>query len=338
MSVYISIACLDIDQELIKTIKSAKDNSSNPENITISVALIGNKKFFDYVKKETSMYSKIILEYYDFDKNFGVGMSRWLAASKHTNEKYFLQVDAHTFFAQNWDTFLIKKINDVRKKIKKEKIILSALPGAYLYYDKDGNKNFQYTGDTSYPQYIKDEFLMELEKPIEINKLYYNKIIPRFKDMSYKYISEKLDKNLYKEFKKNDFGPLHKISAAFIFTDSFHFGNTFVEKDAYFWEEEITQSINLMDEGYTLVYAGKNIPVMHFYIQYLFNGEGNRMSLSKLMENEMDFYRNKIINNWISYFSNEDNHSKIKNYEGYANLSILNGPEQEWFLPEDYSG
>jgi hypothetical protein len=340
MSIYVSIPCLDIDQEIIKTIRSAKDNARNQDEIIISVAFIGNESFFNYVKNETKGYSNLILNYYPFDKNNGVGMSRYLAASKHTNEKYFLQVDAHTFFLQDWDHYLIKKFNKIKRKIKKDKIILSCLPGAYLYYNKNEVEDFNYSTSTSYPQYVKNKFLMDSpdNKPIVINGKSVDKFIPTFQDMSYEFLCRQTEESLLINFKKNDFAPLHKISAAFLFTDSFIQGNTFVEKDAYFWEEEITQSINLVGNGFSLVYAGETLPIMHFYLQYMFNNKGNRTSLSSIMKDDMEFYQNRILDNWLSFILDKKNIEKIKKYEKYSNINLIDGPSSEWFLPKDYSG
>ena len=107
MSIYISLCCLGVDTELIETIKSAKDNSSDPENIHIGVAFIGNKEFCDKVTGETSMYSNIVTSFHEREGNLGVGRGRSLATNLYSGQDYFLQVDAHTFFLQDWDKFLI---------------------------------------------------------------------------------------------------------------------------------------------------------------------------------------------------------------------------------------
>jgi hypothetical protein len=336
--IYVSIACLDIDQELIKTIRSAKDNAKSPNNIHISVAFIGNEDFYSHIKNITADYSNMILNFYPFDSEYGVGMARRLAASKHTNQKYFLQVDAHTFFLQNWDSILIKKIKKAKKITKNDKVVISGLPGAYMYYNKEEKEIFNYYQETSYPQYSKDDFLISRSDhaPIIINEKNYFKFIPKFKDMHYDFISEQLGKEVYKKIKKKGFAPLHKISAAFMFTDSFKNGNTFVDEKSYFWEEEIIQSINLIENNFSLVYSD-SAPLTHFYRQYSFKGEGKRTTLIEMLNNEYDFYYDKVLFNWVGFINDINNLEKIKRYEEYANVDLINSSKSDWFLPKKYN-
>ena len=155
MSIFVSIACLDIDNEIINTVRSCIDNSSHPEEVFIGICFIGNENFFNTVKNNLFEYKNIRYLYLPMDGNLGVGKGRSGALSLYQQEDYFFQIDAHTFFLQEWDTTLINKLNYSKKITKNNKVVLSGLPGMYSY-GHDDVEEFFYDNRTLYQLYFKD--------------------------------------------------------------------------------------------------------------------------------------------------------------------------------------
>lgn len=58
----------------------------------------------------------------------GPTYARFICASLYKNETYFLQVDSHSLFADQWDHHLIEMLQVAQKKAGHEKIILSTYP------------------------------------------------------------------------------------------------------------------------------------------------------------------------------------------------------------------
>ena len=104
-SIYVSIACLYIDHELIKTIRSAKDNAADPDNVHIGIAFIGNTQFYDFIVERINFYGykNISHQYYPLEGNLGVGHGRSLAQSMYAGQDYFLQVICSVcLFSGSW--------------------------------------------------------------------------------------------------------------------------------------------------------------------------------------------------------------------------------------------
>ena len=139
-SVYVSICCLGIDEELEHTVKSCFENAKNPDNTFIGIAFIGNKAFADKTKKKLKKFKNIRYSYNLFENNMGLGKSRFLASQLYNNETYFFQIDAHTRFNNEWDYKLIKIFKKSQSIVNNKKVVLSKLPGSYKYNDSENDE------------------------------------------------------------------------------------------------------------------------------------------------------------------------------------------------------
>lgn len=330
MSIYISLCCLGVDTELIKTIRSAKDNAFDSEGIHIGIAFIGNKEFHDSVLEQASMYENIRSSFHDVEGNLGVGRGRSLATSLYNGEDYFLQVDAHTFFLQDWDKFLIEKFELACEETKNPKTVLSGFPGRYGYVDDEGQDIFWVDSRSAYPIYLKDEYCLDTKNfvGIKVNKFkYWKNIIPRWNPVNDDFFLEKM-------YSENNFISLFKISAAFMFGNKFFAENTGLEKSSHFWEEEIIQSINLINNNFSLVFNGPYTPINHFYSEDRKDSRGSREFYTDYKP-YTDLHYN-VANNLLKYVKR--NRSAIRKYNKYIGFNILKTPKTyDVYCPKNYN-
>jgi len=124
------------------TVEDAFEKADKPESIHFGIfnQKTNSKSFEDF-----SQYKNVRCVNAQYDKPLGVAMARLIASSLHDDEKYFLQIDAHTIFAKNWDSVLKKDLNLLLKHIKKPAISQTcAWHDVSVYYDehKEYIKNF----------------------------------------------------------------------------------------------------------------------------------------------------------------------------------------------------
>lgn len=123
-TIFIQISSLE-DEELHKTIIDCIEKSSKD-----------NELFFGlhecYINKKTEFnLDNVKILYSKCPENLGIGRGRYIANKFYNNEDYYLQVDAHTRFAKNWD---ISLINDLNRYIDVGiKCILTTYPLRYWY-------------------------------------------------------------------------------------------------------------------------------------------------------------------------------------------------------------
>lgn len=126
------------DPYLLQTIKSAINNSNQPNLLYFSVFSTNslfNKKDFENIKNINVIFC-------DSQAPLGVGISRSIACySRDYNCEYMLQVDAHALFKKGWD-------DDLRSKYAKlnnlygENVLISSDPPVW-WVDKNNKINIQ---------------------------------------------------------------------------------------------------------------------------------------------------------------------------------------------------
>jgi len=157
-SIFIQIASYH-DFELGKTILHAIKQSSKKNDIHFGVFNCYYQTNDIYIPKVDNL--KIIEK--QAPDGIGVGRSRNIANSLYDGQDYYLQVDSHTRFKENWDDFLISEIKRYQEEeIKKP--LLTTYPGTYRYNDNleevidwGDNVNATYLGDD--PQQFKNNLI-----------------------------------------------------------------------------------------------------------------------------------------------------------------------------------
>jgi hypothetical protein len=277
--IYVSIPCLYYDDELINTVDSCIENYPD---VTISIAFIGNKDFYKKSKKYLKKYKNVKHLY---SEELGVGKARILASSLYDNEQYFLQVDSHTLFFNDWGTTLIEQLENTIKITNNEKTIISGYPPRY---ERNKGKLGIYSNTLNYPVFLKNEFIFNA--------------IPKWED----------------QFIDLTVCPLTKISANFMFGNKHFAKNLGVEESAIFWEEEPTQSVNLIDSGFSLAYPGTKAALAHRYLE---TAGTVRTSIFSFIENS----EQAVISNYYRYVLDPKNKEKIEKYQKYAGVDLIFG-------------
>lgn len=133
MSIFISIASYR-DPELVRTVKSAIDNSVNPNELFFGIVL---QCFEEEVPDLSWIPNLKIIKMHPREAK-GAGYARHLAMSLYDKQTYYLQIDSHTMFAKDWDKLCIQQIKKAQDIAKNNKIILSYFPPPF--YVESNNK------------------------------------------------------------------------------------------------------------------------------------------------------------------------------------------------------
>ena len=128
-SIFIQITSYH-DYELEKTIRDAILKSSGEVKLIFGVHSI----FYEdnlWVKTIKEISNVKLIES-KAPENIGMGFGRYVADSLYSGEDYYFQIDAHSRFDQNWDTFLIKEIN-IHKANGFNKPLITQYPKPFWY-------------------------------------------------------------------------------------------------------------------------------------------------------------------------------------------------------------
>jgi hypothetical protein len=316
-SIYISIACLGYDTELERTISSALEGASKNNKINIGIAFAGNKKFYKDIKNKYKNFSNVHVLFSELKNAFGVGKGRILSSSMYNEEDYFLQVDAHTLFSFNWDQKLINDFEKAKVYVKNDKVVLSATLPQYWYEEDEQGEKIVYDEYLGYTVWVPNEFLMNA--------------VPKFTYMA----PHKFSENLFYQLKNNNFAPASKIMGMFIFGDKKFAKNLCIDSSIIFWEEEIFQSIELINQGFTLVHPGIISPLLHFH----YNGSNQKHYrenfdiFEKVLKISLESYAKQVKENYYRLANLQENKEKIRIYEEYSGINILFGTQDPYARP-----
>lgn len=303
-SVYVSICCLGVDEELEHTITSCFENAKNPNDIFIGVAFIGDEVFANKIKDQFKHINNMSYSYNSFQDNIGIGKSRFLASELYGGQTYFFQIDAHTRFKKDWDEELIAIFKKSQSIVNNEKVVLTKLPGLYRYDDNE--KDIIFSDVHGLVQWTPNDFILRDDKIIPLWNLANDPEVPD---------------SLMKKIITDGICPSSKIMASYMFGNH-HLAKSISKEKIIWWEEEIIQSIELVNSGFTLVYPGMQTHIYHLYGQDI-KVRGQRSTLDVFLEKNMISMKQlylMIKNNFLEYYNN--NKEKIKNFEEYANISL----------------
>jgi hypothetical protein len=159
-TIFVNIAAYN-EEDLVDTVQTALEKATNPDNIHIGIVLhypAGN--FPDLSKWPTVKTIKITESI-----GLGLGTARGMAASLYNNETYYLQIDAHTVFKQNWDSCLINNYNELNKSVKKP-IISAYVP--YYFRDRVTGEKLTMAKNTDWEGYYTPWTLVAKSHPLAI--------------------------------------------------------------------------------------------------------------------------------------------------------------------------
>jgi Glycosyltransferase (GlcNAc) len=324
-TIYVAIPSM-YDTELIATVLDCFNSADNPERVVVGVSLMDdNDTLCKVFLRELAQYSEQIrfqfnrVTYRNALSLISVGKGRKFAHSMYRGEDYLLQCDAHTFFSSGWDSKLIA-LHEEASTVTDKKVVLTGYAGRYRYID--GIRQLIPNEDTlRYPFYVKN------------NKL--GTLIPAWEDQPLReYAPELADKK---------FLPCVKFNANFAFGDKEFANNSGLYENAVFFEEEPFQSVNLLANGFALVFPNLDEPatIGHLYCtsedlaREQFDGF-RRTGYSYLSIKQAKMQELRGMNNWINTAHNPAMWSAITNYETYAKCSLRFGVIREWYVPDHY--
>ena len=121
------------DTQIFDTLHSLYSNVSNPNKVKVIVHLQDIES--EYVKLLDLTYPNLEVIFTPFNQTKGVVWARNEIKDKYNNESYFLQVDSHSRFKENWDLILQTQL----KSIKGNKVVISTFPNHFDVPDPEKN-------------------------------------------------------------------------------------------------------------------------------------------------------------------------------------------------------
>ena len=317
MSIYISISCFGTDAELEQTIKSAASNSVLNSGLHFGIALIGTRevndggKFISELIRDLPKTQEYTIREYGMLEQVGVGAARNAAKSLYSGQDYFLQIDSHTYFSPSWDEVLVEYLERAKKITNNAKTVLTGTLGSYTY-NEFGIISEQVTDGAGFYYSIWDGKKRE-------------GIIPSFEHDDARNVTA----TLMRMVSQNGLCPSVKVTGAFMFGGKEFANRRPLPEGIIFWEEEIIQSIELIDEGFSLASPNTEAVLHHFYKYDETNtGRGKRTDADQeYMDRGIDETERKaqMLDMWRSYINNPANQKKIKVFEKYAGIDLRSG-------------
>jgi hypothetical protein len=235
--IFISIASYR-DPELVKTIDNCIANAKHPKNLVFAISRQYNPKdkFDDVTQYKKKKNFKFIETHYT--KSLGVCHARHQLQQLHDGEQFYLQLDSHHRFQEDWDEKLLKIFQDLKNK-KSEKPILSS----YL------------------PAYDPDTYGSDSQSLSPANFGVWRTYIDRFMPEGPVFIApENIDN--WKRKKKPERARF--LSGHFIFCESTFIKDVPYDPNLYFHGEESSLAARAYTHGYDLFHLPKPI-VLHHY-------------------------------------------------------------------------
>lgn len=270
-TVFIKLASLD-DSELSHTIENAVESAKYPERLIFGVYLhystdVAKQELLDYTDRLSSR-SSFRLELETFNKaHLGVGRARYKAESMYDGEDYVLQVDAHSWFCQDWDELLIGLLTT-----QTEKTILTGYAPAYI--SKNGIREPKGKGFLL-PIYNKKQ------EPVDW-LLNWHAITP---PSSLPFIPTKFCANF--AFGTSEWGKYSGLN-----------------KESIFWSEEPLQTKNLKNKNFEMKLPNVDYPLIcHLYERDIEGEGGKRSDIGAYISNEEKEYLINVVDKEI-YLSN----------------------------------
>jgi hypothetical protein len=318
-TIFIAIPSIE-DTELVPTILNALQSAENSNRISIGVAYateFKNKKLNEVLINAFKDFNNISFNFINVNKYYGAGWGRINSSKLYNDEDYYLQIDSHMLFDSNWDTKLINIFEDAKINVNK-KFVLSGYPSAYHYNINKQRKNINNDWRIFCSKYVDGTLSDRYESISE-----YTLSLPNWIDVDPQDYWNNTDKKFF---------PSPKVSGGFTFGDR-DFGRNYAKYYPYaplFYDEEIIQSIELINDGYEIICPSIDIPIAHLYSVNINENGGERKFTTIGHERS-----NLFITNYKKYLLS--NKEKIEFYKQKTGFDLLknkvefNMPEPDWF-------
>jgi hypothetical protein len=146
MSIFVSIVSYR-DSELIYTVNDLINKSSDPENLYFGIVV---QDFEENIPDFSHIKNCLIIKMEPKDAK-GVGYARSLAMGLYNEQEYYLQLDSHMRFVENWDKILIDQLDKAKNLENNNKVIISSYPLPYTPGEVFTSKPYSKKDITTYP-------------------------------------------------------------------------------------------------------------------------------------------------------------------------------------------
>ncbi len=130
--IFVSIASYR-DSQIFDTLKSLYSEVSNPNRVKVVIHV--QDEIDVYYKLLELNYPNLEIIHVPWEETKGVVWARNRIKDRFNNESYFLNVDSHSRFKENWDLILINQYNS----IDEPKVVLSTYPNHFDVPDQSKN-------------------------------------------------------------------------------------------------------------------------------------------------------------------------------------------------------
>jgi hypothetical protein len=311
-TIFVSIAAMD-DTEIVPTVLNALNSAKYPERIRVGVGIAALKDV-EYKKLLKLKDARIRCSFTKIKKNafdeLGVGKGRIRAEVLYNNEDYFLQVDCHTHFAQDWDEFMIDLYSEAKEEAKSDRVVMTNYIGLYKYQPE--RKPIANMERTAYPFFNPGSLWLDA--------------VPRWGDYPLGVETP------------NKFYPAVKFNGACAFGDREFAKNTGSSPDLMFYDEEIVYSVELYNMGFSLVFPNlKWFPITHLNGSDRNSFGGSRLFVTDYLKPSLKKeFDDRLIAGYREYLAHPKNKNKIRAYEKYAKISLKHGAATNRYIPKEY--
>ena len=325
MSIYIAIPSM-VDNQLPYTVADAILKADSPSEVFIGVVFMEvelvskelQEKFFNEFAKPFMANPQVQIQRFktgEYPPSIGFGRNQ--AMSMYANQDYILQIDSHTKFEKSWDTKLIQMHKDAVADTQNEKTILTAYLPSYEHDDAGTRDYFQHPKLAKYPFFVF-EFRFDAK-------------LPSWRDMD-------LVNGPIKKSAK--YVPCVKFNAQFAFGNRHFYEANSLPDSTIFWEEELFQTMNLLHEGFSLVFPNQVVPLAHLYfndVQQNPKAYSYRVSGSNPKSLTKDEYIAEIRGSYFAFIKDPANKLKIDRFFKYTKTHPVYGPHLAFFIPPAYN-
>lgn len=109
--IFVSIPAFN-EKFLYRTVEDLFAKAHIPERVFVGIF---NQKTNDKIFEDFSEFPNVRVMNVHFDMPTGMGMAKMNASSLHDGEKYFFQIDAHSFFVMGWDSTLVNEYEHLKQ-------------------------------------------------------------------------------------------------------------------------------------------------------------------------------------------------------------------------------
>ena len=235
MEIFISIASYQ-DPLLETTIRSAYDNSANPELLRFGICDQSSHPLdLDLI----TFSNQISYEHIDPHLSQGPCWARARVQEFYSNEPYYLQIDSHMQFEQDWDSYMLSYLTKIQNEGSSSHSppIITCYPRGFDIVDFD-NKNFYLQSDDT------STFTLNFrEDSIFCNGPYSSQITSMTNtEITHGYL----------------------IAAGCLFTTGEFVKQVPYDQSLYFYGEELSIALRAFTKGFG-IYHIPEVPIYHLY-------------------------------------------------------------------------